>query len=140
MNWSGRSSEKMTRDGVIVDTSALIDFLKGKEPNASAVASLITSKRIRITGIIMAELLQGTRTAEEELYVVEFLEGIPTIDITPHLWMKAGRLSCSLRRKGITLPLSDISIAVTAIDYDLSVFTLDAHFKDIPGVKLYIAL
>jgi hypothetical protein len=127
----------MTRDGVIVDTSVLIDFLKGKEPNAAAVASLIASKRIRTTGVIMAELLQGARTAKEEAYVVELLEGIPAVDVTLPLWMKTGRLSCSLRRNGVTLPLSDISIAVIAIEHKLSVFTLDRHFADIPGVKLH---
>jgi predicted nucleic acid-binding protein len=127
----------MTRDGVIVDTSVLIDFLKDKAPIAEAVAALITSKRIRTTGIIMAELLQGARTAQEEAYVVELLDGMPSVEVTSALWLKAGRLSCSLRRKGLTLPLSDIAIAALAIEHNLSVFTLDRHFKDIPGVKLH---
>ncbi len=127
----------MTRDGVIVDTSILIDFLKNKAPYAAAVAALITSKRIRTTGVIMAELLQGARTATEEAYVVELLEGIPAIEVTSALWMNAGRLSCSLRRKGITLPLSDIAIAALAIEHNLSLFTLDRHFTQIPGVKLH---
>jgi predicted nucleic acid-binding protein len=127
----------MTRDGVIVDTSVLIDFLKDKMPHAAAVATLINSKRIRTTGIIMAELLQGARTATEEAYVIELLEGIPSIEVTSALWMRAGRLSCSLRRKGITLPLSDIAIAVLSIEHSLSVFTLDGHFEQIPGVKLH---
>jgi len=127
----------MTRDGVIVDTSALIDFLKDKMPHAATVATLINSKRIRTTGIIMAELLQGARTATEEAYVIELLEGIPTMEVTSALWMNAGRLSCSLRRKGVTLPLSDIAIASLAIEHNLSIFTLDEHFDQIPGVKLH---
>ncbi len=125
----------MTRDGVIVDTSVLIDFLKDKAPNAAAVTELISSKRIRTAGIIMAELLQGARTEKEEVYVVALLEGIPVVEVTAAVWTKAGRLSCSLRRKGITLPLSDIAIATVAIEHNLSVFTLDRHFDDIPGVK-----
>lgn len=128
----------MTRDGVIVDTSVLIDFLKDKEPNAAAVAALIGSKRILTTGIIMAELLQGVRGAQEEAYVAELLEGIPAIEITAVLWVKAGRLSCSLRRKGITLPLSDIAIGAAAIEHNLSIFTIDEHFKQIPGVRIHI--
>ena len=51
--------------------------------------------------------------------------------------MKAGKLSCSLRRKGVTLPLTDIAIAVLAIEHNLSIFTLDKHFEQIPGVKLH---
>jgi predicted nucleic acid-binding protein len=127
----------MTSDGVIVDTSVLIDFLKDKEPNAAAVVALVNSRRIRTAGIIMAELLQSVKSAGEEIYVAELLDAIPVIEITAALWIKAGRLSSSLRRKGVTLPLTDIAIAVVAMEHGLSLFTLDAHFRDIPGVKLH---
>ncbi len=127
----------MTKDGVIADTSILIDYLKDKAPQAAVVTALISSKRIRTTGIISAELLQGARTATEEAYVIELLEGIPVMEMTSALWMKAGKLSCSLRRKGVTLPLTDIAIAVLAIEHNLSIFTLDKHFEQIPGVKLH---
>ncbi len=127
----------MTGDGVIADTSVLIDFLKNKEPNAEAVAALIVSKRILTTGIIMAELLQGTRNAREEAYVAELTEAIPAIEITAAIWIKAGKLSSSLKRKGITLPLSDVAIAAAAMEYNISVFTIDDHFKQIPGVRIH---
>jgi len=45
----------------------------------------------------------------------------------------------SLREKGLALPHSDIFIAAIAIEYNLSIFTLDEHFAQIPGVKLYKA-
>lgn len=127
----------MTGDGVIADTSVLIDFLKGKEPNAAAVAALIGEKRILTTGVIMAELLQGTRNAREEAFVTELIEALPTIEITAAIWVKAGKLSCSLRRKGITLPLSDVAIGAAAMEHNVSVFTLDDHFKRIPGVRIH---
>jgi hypothetical protein len=127
----------MTGDGVIADTSVLIDFLKDKAPNAAAVAALIGSKRILTTGIIMAELLQGARNAQEEAYVTELIDAIPAIEITAAIWIKAGKLSCSLRRKGITLPLSDIAIGAAAIEHNISVFTSDDHFKQIPGVRIH---
>ena len=129
----------MTRDGVIVDTSVLIDFLKGKDPSATAVAELVISKRIYTTGIIMAELLQGARTAKEEAYATELMDAIPALEVTSALWMKTGRLACSLRRKGKTPPLSDIAISVLAMEHNLSVFSLDGHFQKIPGLTLYKA-
>ena len=127
----------MTRDGVLIDTSVLIDYLRDTRPNAAAVTALIHAKQLHTTGIIMAELLQGTKNTTEESYVSELLDALPAVEITAALWIKAGKLSCSLRRNGITLPLSDIAIAVTAMEYNLSVFTLDGHFKNIPGVKIY---
>lgn len=129
----------MIKDGVIVDTSALIDFLKNTEPNAKTVEDLITTKRLLTTGIIVGELLQGVRSSQEEQHVSELIDGIPSIELNTAAWLKAGRLACSLRREGITLPLTDVAIAALSIEHDLSIFTLDKHFEQIPGVKLFKA-
>jgi len=127
----------MTKDGIIVDTSVLIDFLKNTEPNSTAVEGLITAKRLYITGIIMAELLQGVRNEKEELYISTLIDGINSIELTNDLWLKAGKLSYSLRKKGINLPLTDVAIATIALEYNLPLFTLDKHFESIPGISLY---
>lgn len=127
----------MTKDGVIVDTSVLIDFLKGEDRVFNPVTRLLEKKRIAITGIIIAELLQGIKNPKEEQIIAEMLTGIKIIEADTALWIKAGRLSASLRRKGISLPLTDVVIAALAIEHSLSVFTLDNHFGQIPGVKIY---
>lgn len=127
----------MIKDGVVVDTSVLIDFLKNTEPHAGIIENLLTEKRVLTTGIIMAELLQGIRNSKEETHVSELIEGIPVIELTTEFWVKAGKLSCSLRRKGVNLPLTDIAIASLCIEYGFSLYTLDKHFEQIPGVVLY---
>ncbi|GER94298.1 PIN domain-containing protein [hot springs metagenome] len=127
----------MIKDGVIADTSTLIDFLKNNEPCAAVIETLIKEKRLLTTGIIMAELLQGIKTITEENSVAELLEGIPVVEIDSVIWLKAGRISCALRRNGITLPLTDVAIAALCINHNLSIFTLDKHFQQIPGLKLF---
>lgn len=127
----------MTKDGVIVDTPVLIDFLKGEDRVFNAVTRLLEKKRIAITGVIIAELLQGIKSAKEEDTIADLLTGIKIIEADTMLWIKAGRLSASLRRKGVSLPLTDIVIAALAIEHNLSLFTLDKHFEQIPGVKIY---
>jgi len=57
--------------------------------------------------------------------------------MTPLLWQKAGELSAFLKKEGKNLPLSDIFIAALAIEHNLQIFTLDKHFEQIPGVKMY---
>ncbi|MBI4690333.1 MAG: hypothetical protein HY754_08725 [Nitrospirae bacterium] len=42
-----------------------------------------------------------------------------------------------LRRNGINLPLTDVAIAALSIEHNLKVFTLDKHFEQIPGVRIY---
>lgn len=127
----------MIKDGVIVDTSVLIDFLKDTKPNADAVASLLATKRLYVTGITMAELLQGVRSEKEEQYISQLIDGLDAIELTNDLWLKAGQLSYSLGKKGINLPLTDVAIAAIALEYDIPIFTLDKHFESIPDVKLY---
>jgi hypothetical protein len=57
--------------------------------------------------------------------------------MTNDLWLKAGKLSSSLRRKGINLPLTDVAIAAIAIEYNFAILTLDRHFENIPGISFY---
>jgi predicted nucleic acid-binding protein len=69
--------------------------------------------------------------------VNDALSDLEYAEMTRHLWQKTGELSASLKQKGLNLPLSDILIAAVAIEHNLAVFTLDKHFAQIPGVKLY---
>ena len=127
----------MIKDGVVADTSVLIDFLKGKEPISSKVEDLIKTNRIIVTGVVLAELLQGVKSKREEYRILVLSEAVEVVEIPTDLWIKAGQISSSLRKRGINLPITDVAIASVAIEYDLQIFTLDSHFKKIPGVKLY---
>ncbi|MGA1864882.1 MAG: PIN domain-containing protein [bacterium] len=127
----------MIKDGVIVDTSILIDFLKGSEKYAEEVTTLLVKNRAVTTGIIIAELLQGIKNPEEEQNISELMTAINTLEISTKLWIKAGKLSSSLRKKGINLPLTDVAIATLALEFNLYVFTMDKHFDQIPGIHLY---
>jgi|Deesub1362A_J573_1020465.scaffolds.fasta_scaffold13074_3 hypothetical protein len=127
----------MTKDGVLVDTSVVIDFIKGKEPVTSKFEELLLKGRIILNGIVLAELLQGVKNQKEEYKVLVLSEATDVFEIPVSVWIKAGKLSSSLRRKGINLPLTDVAIAALAIEHNLQVFTSDKHFKKIPGVKLY---
>lgn len=127
----------MIKDGVIVDTSVFIDFLKGTEKAAKEVTKLFQTNRVVLTGIIIAELMQGIRKVSEEDRLAELLTGVNLLEISTSLWIKTGRLSSSLRRRGINLPLTDAAIAILALEYDLTLFTFDKHFAQISNLKLY---
>lgn len=127
----------MIKDGVIADTSVLIDFFKGKGEFVEEITRLLQENRLVITGIIIAELLQGMKGLREEDRIADLLTAISPVELTTDLWVKAGKMALSLRRKGVTLPLTDVAIAILAIEHDLSVFSLDKHFEKIPGVKIH---
>jgi predicted nucleic acid-binding protein len=59
------------------------------------------------------------------------------INSTVDSWLAAGELRYALRRKGITLPATDLLIAAAEKVNNCSIFTIGFHFKGIPGIDLH---
>jgi predicted nucleic acid-binding protein len=87
-------------------------------------------------GMVLYELIQGIKSPREETLVLNAFQALPHLEMTASLWIKAGRLSSQLRKKGQTLPQSDIIIAVLALEHNCSVLTVDRHFEAIPGLTV----
>lgn len=123
---------------VLVDTSIWIEYFNKPESKIGAsIEELINKWEVYLAGIILTELLQGAKIENELESILESIIALPFLETTLDTWVKAGKISFSLRRKGITIPTTDLIIASLAIEYDCSVFSLDPHFKKIPGVKLW---
>jgi predicted nucleic acid-binding protein len=123
--------------GVLVDTSVWIEFFKPGSPTGKKLEDLIIKNSVRICGIILYELMQGVKSEPEKTIILDALSNIRYYEMTKSLWRKSADISASLKKKGLTLPMSDIFIASIAIEHNLSVFTLDKHFEQIPGVTIY---
>ncbi|MBI4681265.1 MAG: PIN domain-containing protein [Nitrospirae bacterium] len=123
--------------GVLADTSIWIEFFKPASATGKKLESLLIKNSVWTCGIVLFELLQGVRSDAEKKQISEALSDLKYLEISKPLWMKSADISASLKKKGLTLPLSDIFIASIAIENNLSVFTLDKHFEQIPGVKIY---
>jgi len=125
------------KSNVLVDTSVWIEYFN--QPDSSSGESLeqlLKEGRVAGAGIVLTELLQGAKIEEEFNDILESITAIPILETRFSTWIKAGRISYSLRRKGITIPVTDIIIASLAIENNCSIFTLDPHFDKIPGIKL----
>jgi predicted nucleic acid-binding protein len=122
---------------VLIDTSAWVDFFRGTPKTADAVAKLIEKGYASICGVISYELVQGAKSDDEAVHLSTVLSALDYIEITSDLWIIAGNISAGLRRKGITLPMSDLLIGTVALEHGLEVLTLDDHFASIPGLKQY---
>ena len=128
---------KKEESNILIDTSAWVDFFRGTSKTADTVSKLIEKGQATICGVISYELIQGAKSAEEALHLSGVLSALHYIEMTPALWVRAGNSSSGLRRKGITLPMSDILIGAIALEHGLEVLTLDEHFASIPGLKQY---
>ena len=93
------------------------------------MSRLIDEERVSCTGLILAELMQGAKSEKELSVLDDFLHVFPFLPDSPQHWAAAGRLSFSLRRKGVTIGLADCFIAIVAAAANVQVATLDSHFE-----------
>lgn len=123
---------------VIVDTSVWIEFFNRPDSAEMAeVARLLDAHAVSLTGVILAELLQGTQTEKERDLLKTTLDALPILPESRSTWERVGLLSFRLRRAGVTIPLSDLLIAVLAQQHGQSIYTLDPHFDEIPDATLH---
>ncbi len=125
---------------VLIDTSVWIEFFRGRKPYHGIVTKLIDDEQVVCCGIILAELMQGAKSDKELAILDDFLKVFTFIPETAELWASAGKLSGKLRRKGITVGLSDCFIATAAASVNVQVATLDSHFELLgkpAGIALY---
>jgi hypothetical protein len=119
----------------LVDTSIWISAdRKGHGTLKSRLAELTVSGAAWICWPIRAELLIGVKTPEHWTTLDEQLAALHHAPVTGDTWHRAARLGHDLARKGQTVPLSDLLIAVAAMDQHLPLWTADSDFKRIATV------
>ena len=130
---------------ILVDTSALVDFLRGTKSEASQRFKVVLRQAIPfgITSLIYQELLQGARSEKEYRLLRKYLETQrfyhPREPVDSYA--RAARIYFDCRRKGVTVRSTiDCLIAQTAMDHDLLLLHNDNDFDAMASViplKIY---
>lgn len=122
----------MNGEKVLIDTSVWIKYFKDKPTGVSKKVDEILSKQeVYVPKIVIAELIQGAKSEREISVIEDFVDAFNIIDQKEDTWIKTGKLSFALKKKGKTINLTDCYIAVIAKEYECQIFSLDEHFKDI---------
>jgi predicted nucleic acid-binding protein len=122
---------------VIIDTSAWIQFFRyGSDEVSQLVAELIRKDQAVVTGVVLTELLQGIKTDKERQHLSALFASLPFIETEREDWQYAGEDLQALRRRGITVPVTDAVIATVAHRRGLSVLTTDSHFKNFKAKRV----
>jgi len=130
---------------VLVDTSILIDFLRGAENAAVGRFQQILESNIPfgISPLTYLEVLQGARTDKDYATVKSYLETHRFFGLLDEKesYAAAARIYFDCRRKGITINSTvDCLIAQTAIENDLTLLHNDADFdrmRKVAPLKIY---
>lgn len=122
----------MTDEPVLVDTSYWIEYFnRPNEKAAEKVEGLIRADRAALTGVVLSELLQGAKTAGELSLLRTALAAVRWVETDTEAYARAGSLGFALRRRGITVPVTDCIIAAAAESLGGRLLTFDAHFEDL---------
>jgi len=120
---------------ILVDTSVLIDYLKGKENKAVSAFDKILDNGVPfgINDLIYLEVLQGAKTMEEYQYLQKYLETVPFYYLNhgKESYERTARLNFVCRRSGVTIRSTiDLLIAQTAIENNLFLLHNDSDFTN----------
>jgi predicted nucleic acid-binding protein len=125
---------------VLIDTNVYTAF---KNNNMSIVSAFQELDLIALDVTVLAELMSGfslgSKMKQNREELEEFLDS-PRVEIIEHNMTTAdfySQVYKNLREKGTPIPTNDIWIASAAMQHGLWLFTLDEHFKNVPGIILY---
>jgi len=130
----------LSDERVLIDTSVWIAFFRNTSPELSEkVDKLISNAEVCVPQIVIAELIQGSKSDREITTIESFVDAFTIVGQTEDTWVEAGKLAYNLKKKGKTINLADCYIAIIAQEQGCKVYTLDEHFKVIQksiGIKL----
>jgi tRNA(fMet)-specific endonuclease VapC len=133
--------------GLILDSGVLIAAERDATPVSSLLAALEREYgeiEIVLSSITVIELEHGlhrARTAEQahnrRLYLDSVFAAIPVEPFTRDMAQIAARVDAEARKTGCVIPLADLLIGATALQFGYWVGTRNLrHFRMIPGLAV----
>lgn len=123
---------------LLLDTTVLVDLLRGKQNHRTLVADLVKSGDTLATAAInIAEVYAGMRPNEQGR--TEFLlASLDCFSTTPAIARCAGNLKREWAVRGRTLSLPDMIVAATTLEHEAVLMTENRKdFQMIRGLELY---
>lgn len=126
---------------MILETTFVIDFLKGRENAKTKMRSLIEQNiSIELASPTIFELYGGLiqlgKGEKEQQKIIFFLDGIVVYPLDNESARIAGIIDGKLMKSGLAVDTEDCMIAGIAIKNSKKVLTRDGHFSRIEGLKV----
>jgi len=123
----------------LIDTSVWIDFFNGKLSDSlrNQIINYIENDEIYYNGIILSELLIGTKNTKERNFIQNNFDGFIYLPFDLDDFKKLSNYGNNFLRKGITIPLTDLLIFYHTVNSNVTLITKDKHFKLIRKSEKY---
>jgi tRNA(fMet)-specific endonuclease VapC len=125
---------------ILVDTSAWVDFFRGREPLASVVDAAIEADEAALCGPVVTELRRGLRSAAERQRVLPLVAACHWLAEPEKLWDEAGDLGFYLARRGVTSKSFDLLVAAHALAHGVPILAADRDFREMHDAGVSLAI
>jgi predicted nucleic acid-binding protein len=121
---------------VLPDSNIYIGAVRAGRDPFRQFASAIEEWEFATCGMVVLEVCRGLRDPAILQRYRERFSVMLYLTTGNASWERATQLAWSLDRQGIVLPAQDLLIAAVALQADATVLTSDAHFQEIPGLRV----
>ena len=123
---------------LLIDTNAYSAFMRGDAPIVEAIAH---TEVLHLNAVVLGELLggfaAGSREPANRALLARFMAS-PRVSVLPLTATTADSyalVDSGLRRRGQPIPSNDLWIAASALEHGCALLTLDAHFRQVEGLR-----
>jgi predicted nucleic acid-binding protein len=126
---------------IVADSSALIEYYRssGNAAVQEAVATAVGADLLAVNGIIQVEVVGFARDEDQRRLLESDFRAFHWLELSGDVFDLATRIGYDLRRRGRTVPATDLIIAAHALSHDAELLHVDNHFDDIAEVTGLIA-
>jgi predicted nucleic acid-binding protein len=121
---------------VLPDSNFFISHARRGEDPFVALAAHAVEWEFATCGMVVIEVCRGRRDPALHRRFRECFSIMLYVATGNTVWERAGQLAWSLDRRGIVLPTPDLLIAACALHANAAVLTADAHFHEVPGLRV----
>ncbi len=115
----------------LIDSSAWIEYYRkeGNKEYKNWISRAIQNNTAAVNGVIQVEILVFTKTQPEYDFISSDFSALHNLRLDKHVFKKASEIGFDLRRKGITIPGTDLIIAACALVSNVELIHFDSHYK-----------
>ena len=121
---------------VVVDSSVLIDHLRGRPEATRRLERLCRDGAVYVPALAAWELWIGATTPRRRSGIIELLSTLVVDPFTAALAELAGDVHRRLAESGRPPPTYDLLISAHALHRGIPLVTKDRDYRQIPGLKL----
>ena len=118
--------------GMLVDTSAWIDFFAGQ--TIPVLEEALAAQIVILAPVVIAELVSGAITPRERKAISELVVELPIHETPREHWIAVGILRRELRGHGLSVSTPDAHIAQCALERKALLLSRDTIFRRISHI------